>query len=166
MRYRIPAALVLACLIALPSLAAAQIQTRGQGFGIGGVLLPSGSPTVLATTRLGQDLALELGLALRVSSDDDSNDRSDFGIGFGLRKLWNTDERFQPYVGGRLSVTHMSWETRATKHDDTKFGMTGVLGGEYFVMRNLSLLGEVGLGLFFGSFELNTGTRLAAFLYL
>ena len=164
MRYRISVAvaLVLVGLIAIPSLAAAQTQTRGQGFGIGGVLLPSGSPTILGTTRLGDDLALELGIALGFSSDDNSNDRTDFGVGFGLRKLWNTEERFQPYLGGRVSVTHTSWNG----HDDTKLGLTGVLGGEYFVMRNLSLLGEVGLGLYFGSFELNTGTRLAAFLYL
>ncbi len=165
MKHRIPAALALACLIIIPSIAASQTQTRGQGFGIGGVLLPSGSPTVLATTRLGENLALELGVALRVSSDD-SDDQTDFGVGFGLRRLWNTEERFQPYVGGRVNVTHTSRTVREEKHDDTKFGLMGVLGGEYFVMRNLSLLGEVGLGLFFGSFELNTGTRLAAFLYL
>ena len=57
---------------------------------------------------------------------------------------------------------HESWDN----HDDTRFGLTGVLGGEYFVMRNLSVMGEVGLQLAFGSFELSTGTRLAAFLYL
>ena len=50
--------------------------------------------------------------------------------------------------------------------DDTRFGVTAVLGGEYFVVRSISLEAEIGFDLYFGSIELGTSTRLAALFYL
>ncbi len=50
--------------------------------------------------------------------------------------------------------------------DDTTFGVTAILGGEYFITRKLSFEGELGFRLYFGSIEIGTGTRLAALFYL
>jgi hypothetical protein len=147
--------------------AAVCAQSYGDGFGVGGVLLPSGASTVLATTRLGDALALEVGLGLNVY-DDSGNSSSDLGVSAALKKFWSTENNFQPFVGGRVSLSHSSYDNGELmgKGDDTQFGFEGVLGGEYFVTRRLSIDGEVGVGMYFGSFTIGTGTRLAAFLYL
>jgi hypothetical protein len=137
-------------------------QGYGEGLGVGGVFLPVGdSATILVTSRLGEATALEFGLALDVVSDDDY-DSTDFGVSGGIRQYWFTERSFQPFYGGRLSLLHRT----INDSEDTAFGLEGLLGGEYFLARNVSMLGEVGFGVFFGSLELRTGSRLAAFLYL
>jgi len=163
MKYRVLALIVLIGVVALPSTMLAQ--GYGEGLGIGGVLLPDGSPTILVTSRLGESLGLELGVALNVL-DGDNVDRTAFGFGVGLRRHWNVDQKLQPYIGGRATLSYESVQIGSADADDTRFGLIGVLGGEYFVMRNLSITGEIGFGMYFGSFEIGTGTRLAAFLYL
>ena len=163
MKYRTWALIVLIGAVALPSTLFAQ--GYGEGLGIGGVLLPDRTPTVLVTSRLGESLALELGVALNVV-DTDRRDETTFGIGFGLRRHWNVDQKLQPYIGGRATLSHQSIKFGDTDTSEARFGLIGVLGGEYFVMRNLSITGEIGFGMYFGSFEISTGTRLAAFLYL
>lgn len=154
-----------AATLAFPLAAAAQ--SYGEGFGVGGVLLPSGSSTILATTRLGDALALEVGLGLDVFDDGDYSS-SDFGVSGALKKFWNTEGNFQPFVGGRVSLSHSSFDYGELmgSGDETVFGFSGVIGGEYFVTRRVSIDGEVGAGMFFGSIHISTGSRLAAFLYL
>lgn len=147
-------------LTALPSLAAAQ-QSYGDGFGIGGVLLPSGSPILLGTTRIGDDLGVEFALELTVF-DDRSSSVTDIGATVGLKKYLTDRKQFQPFMGGRFGFHHHSTD----KVDDTRFGVTGVVGGEYFITRQLSFEGEVGFDLYFGSIQLGTCTRLAALFYL
>jgi opacity protein-like surface antigen len=153
---------VTVCLVALPS--AAPAQSYGDGFGIGGVLLPSGAGTLLAKTRVGSSLGLEFALALSTYSSKGTSS-SDFSIGVGALQHWNTDSQLQPYLGARFDITNSPYKLGGTDESDTSFGLFGALGAEYFVTKKLSLEGEAALGLHFGSFSMSTGTRLAALLY-
>ncbi|MFH1501528.1 MAG: hypothetical protein ABIG03_00640 [Candidatus Eisenbacteria bacterium] len=144
---------------------AASAQKYGDGFGLGGILLPSGSATILGTTRLGEELGLEIGVGVDLY-DDDGHSSSDFGVSAALKKFWSVESSFQPYAGARFGLAHSSYDHGAGDHDQTLFGFTAFIGGEYFVTKRVSLDGEVGAGMFFGSFHLRTGSRLAAFLYL
>lgn len=155
---------VFVSLLALPFVCAAQ--SYGDGLGLGGVLLPDdGSLIILGTSRLGQSLGVELGVGLDLY-DNDNTSSTNVGVALGLRKFWNTESAFQPFFGGRLSLAHSSWDYGQTEGDDTTVGLSALLGGEYFVTRHVSIEGEVGAGIYFGSFRLATGTRLAAFMYL
>ncbi|MBN2564986.1 MAG: hypothetical protein JXB46_04680 [Candidatus Eisenbacteria bacterium] len=155
---------VLGLLAALPAVAAGQ-QAYGDGFAIGGALLPNGSPQLLGFTRIGENTGIELGLGFDIQDDDRG---SEFKLEAGISvKLYMSDrEQFQPFVGGRFGVKHYSWEADHRDGEDTRFGTTAILGGEYFVTRKLSLEGGLELSMYFGSIELATGTRLAAFFYL
>jgi hypothetical protein len=155
---------VVLALSVLPSVASAQ-HSYGDGFGIGGVLLPSGSPTLVGLTRIGDSLGLEFDLELRVV-DDDGHSETDLGAGIGLKKYLTDRKQFQPFVGGRFGFNHYSNDTPVGDTEDTRFGVTAVLGGEYFITRQISVEGEIGFDLYFGSVELGTGTRLAALFYL
>ena len=151
-------------LTVLPSLAAAQ-HSYGDGFGIGGVLLPSGSPTLLGITRIGDSLGLEFSVALNVQ-DDGSFSSSDLGAAVGVKKYLTDRKQFQPFFGGRFGFHHYSRDNGNVDVDDTRFGVTAVLGGEYFITRKLSFEGELCFDLYFGSIEIGTGSRLAALFYL
>lgn len=148
----------------LPSVACAQ-HTYGDGFGIGGVLLPSGSPVLVGLTRIGDSLGLEFNLELRVV-DDDGHSETELGAAVGVKRYLTDRKQFQPFVGGRFGFQHYSVDTQHGDIEDTRFGLTGVLGGEYFITRQISVEGEIGFDLYFGSVELGTGTRLAALFYL
>ena len=151
-------------LTALPSLAAAQ-HSYGDGFGVGGVLLPSGSPTLLGITRIGDSLGLEFSGGLDVQ-DDGSFSSTDVGAGVGVKKYLTDRKQFQPFFGGRFGFHHHSRDNGRDEVNDTRFGVTAILGGEYFITRELSFEGELNFDLYFGSIEIGTGTRLAALFYL
>jgi hypothetical protein len=181
MSLRTLTALVVISLLLFPLLAAAG--SYGDGFAVGGILLPSGSGTVIGKTRLGDNMAIEVALSLATWSDS-GNSSSDIGFGAGVLLLSGTESQFQPYWGGRLSIGHTSggmgdggfdpadWRSGDERNDDggddshTTFGISGVFGAEYFITKRLSLEGEVGLGMYFGSFSLATETTLAGFIYL
>jgi hypothetical protein len=145
------------CSLASPALS----RGYGDGFGLGGVLVPPGDPAILGTTRLGETLGLEVGVGLDVVSDQDVTDTG-FVVGVAMREYWNVEDQLQPFFGGRASLVYVDQDGR----DDTLVGLSALVGGEYFLTRRVSLLGEVELGLYFGSVEIRTGTRLAAFMYL
>jgi hypothetical protein len=145
------------CSLASPALG----RGYGDGFGLGGVLVPPGDPVILGTTRLGDSVGLEVGVGLDVVSDGDEED-TDFVVGAAMRKYWSVEEQFQPFFGGRASLLYVEHGNR----DETLVGLSALVGGEYFLTRRVSLRGEVELGLYFGSIEIRTGTTLAAFMYL
>jgi len=151
-------------LTVVPTAALAQ-HDYGDGFGIGGVLLPSGSPTLLGTSRFGESLGLEFSLALDIM-DDDHTSVSDVGAGIGVKYYLTDRKQFQPFIGGRFGMDHYSWDDGDTEVEDTQFGVAAMLGGEYFVTRSISFEGEMNFGVSFGSFHMRTGTRLAAMFYL
>lgn len=155
---------VLLSVLVLPAVCGAQ--SYGDGLGIGGVLLPEdGNLVILGTSRLGQSLGIEMGVGLDIY-DNDNASSTDVGVTLALKKFWNTEGAFQPFFGGRFSLMHSSWEYGQADGEDTTVGLSALLGGEYFVTRRVSLEGEVGVGIHFGSFGLATGSRLAAFMYL
>lgn len=158
MSARVVVVLSLLCLICL--LSAAPAAGYGDGFALGGVLMPRGDPVVLGGTRLGDSIGLEVGIGIDVVSDDDDT-TSDFVVSAAMRQFWRTEEEFQPFFGGRASLIYME-----NGKDETLVGLSGLLGGEYFVTKRLSIRGEVDLGLYFGSIRIRTGTALAAFMYL
>jgi opacity protein-like surface antigen len=143
----------------------AYAQNYGDGFGLGGVLLPSGSATILGMTRIGDDIGLEIGVGIDLYDNDDHSS-SDFSVSGAIKKFWSTESTLQPYGGARFGLHHSSYDYGDGSHDDTLFGFSAFIGGEYFVTKRVSLDGEVGVGMYFGSVQVRTGSRLAAFLYL
>jgi len=164
--------LLLVGLLLLPALANAQ--SYGDGLAIGGVLLPSGSGTLLAKTRMGDGLGLEVEFGLATFSEDDYSS-SDLELGAGALFYQGSSDQFQPYWGARFRLCNSSsdgemFEFQPTRDDGdsshTSFGIIGVFGAEYFINKHLSIEGEAGVGAYFGSFSLTTETRLAALLYI
>jgi hypothetical protein len=157
--------IVLLCLVfvlALPTLGRAQ--NYGDGFAIGGVLVPD-SPAILAASRLGDSMGLELGFGLSLY-DGEGTSSTTLSLSGAVKRYWSTGGNFQPYIGGLATLAHSSLDEGEGEANDTLFGFGAVLGGEYFLSRRVSLDGNVGVNLMFGSFSLSTGTRLAAFMYL
>lgn len=156
---------VLIGLAAAPAVASAQ--DYGDGMGIGGVLLPSGSSVLVGKTRLGNELGFEIELAFASMSNDDTSS-TNLGVGAGILKHWNQGNEVQPYVGGRLGISHSSSDMGdfGGESDETSFYLGAALGAEYFVTKKVSIEGEAGVRIIFGSLGIETGTRLAALLYL
>jgi hypothetical protein len=152
-------------LVAAPAIASAQ--NYGDGLGIGGVLLPSGSPLLLGKTRLGNDLGIEIELAF-ASMSNDGMSSTNLGLGAGVLKHWNQGNEVQPFVAGRAGIGHSSSDMGdlGGESSDTSFYIGAGLGAEYFVTKKLSIEGEAGVRLIFGSLGIETGTRLGALLYL
>jgi len=146
---------------------AASAQDYGDGLGIGGVLLPSGSTLLLGKTRVGSEFGVEVEVAFSSMSDDETSS-TDLGLGVGLLKHWNQGNEVQPYVCGRVGIGHTSMDLGEgyDESDETNFYIGAGLGAEYFVTKKLSIEGEAGVRLIFGSIGIATGTRLAALLYL
>jgi opacity protein-like surface antigen len=165
MRSRALFAWVLIGLAAAPAVASAQ--DYGDGMGIGGVLLPSGSSVLVGKTRLGNELGLEIELAFASMSNDDTSS-TNLGVGAGVLKHWNQGNEVQPFVCGRLGISHSSSDMGdfGGESDETSFYLGVGLGAEYFVTKKVSVEGEAGVRLIFGSLGIETGTRLAALLYL
>jgi hypothetical protein len=156
----------LAALALTPAVSSAQ--DYGDGIGIGGVLLPSGSTLLVGKTRLGPEFGIEVELAFSSMSNDDTSS-TDLGVGVGALKHWNQGNEVQPYFGARMGIGHTSadlGEGYGGETDETSFYVGAALGAEYFVTKRLSLEGEAGVRLIFGSLGIATGTRLAALLYL
>lgn len=154
----------LALALTLAGAASAQ-REYGDGFAIGGVLLPSGSPQLLANTRIGESTGIELAAGFDIE-DGDRVSRTELEAGIGLKYYMRGRDQFQPFVGGRFGMRHASWDVAGEDDEETRFGVSAILGGEFFVNRKLSLEGGLEFSMFFGSVELETGSRLAAFFYL
>jgi hypothetical protein len=150
--------LSLLCLVSLSFTALAA--DYGDGFAVGGVLMPSGDPVILGGTRLGDAMGLEVGVGIDVVSEDDDR-TSDFIVSGAMRRFWKTEEQFQPFFGGRLSLLYVE-----DGNDETLIGLSVLFGGEYFVSKRVSIRGEIDLGIYFGSIRVRTGTALGAFMYL
>jgi hypothetical protein len=119
------------------------------GFNVGFGDSALGEPGVVMISGkyfIQNDIALIAGFGAQASSGDVSSDF--FGISFGVRKYLKLSD-FAPFVGGKLSF-------EKTKNDingiDRKvFDVSAVLGAEYFLHKQFSIEGSVGLG--FGSVD-------------
>ncbi|MGV8933160.1 MAG: hypothetical protein ACOH1I_00945 [Gallionellaceae bacterium] len=84
-----------------------------------------------------RDLALIAGAGLGINGGDAKG--NDIGFTGGIRKYLKTDD-FAPFVGARLKYT----STRDANL--TAIGVIAEAGAEYFISRQFSLEGRVGLG--------------------
>jgi len=93
---------------------------------------------------LANDVALIAGLGFQASSGD--QDANYFGISAGVRKYLRIDE-FAPFVEGRFSYINENIDVDNIDRDT--FDVSALFGAEYFLNRQFSIEGSVGLG--FGS---------------
>ena len=93
---------------------------------------------------LENDVALIAGVGFQASSGD--LDANYFGISAGVRKYLRIDE-FAPFVEGRFSYVTETIDINGIDRDT--FDVSALFGAEYFLNRQFSIEGSVGLG--FGS---------------
>jgi len=101
---------------------------------------------------LANDVALTAGIGLQASSGD--LDADYFGISAGVRKYLRIDE-FAPFVEGKLSYVTEHIDIQGIDKDT--FDVSAVFGAEYFLYKQFSIEGSVGLG--FGSVDDNTSHK-------
>jgi hypothetical protein len=90
---------------------------------------------------LAGDLALIAGVGFQASSGD--QDANFFGISAGVRKYLKIDQ-FAPFVEGRF--TYVNERIDINNIDRDTFDVSAVFGAEYFLNRQFSIEGSVGLG--------------------
>jgi hypothetical protein len=93
---------------------------------------------------LENDVALIAGVGFQASGGD--QDANFFGFSAGVRKYLKIDE-FAPFVEGRFS--YMTETIDINNIDRDIFDVSALFGAEYFLNRQFSIEGSVGLG--FGS---------------
>jgi hypothetical protein len=91
---------------------------------------------------IANDVALIAGFGFQASSGD--QDANVFGISAGVRKYLRIDE-FAPFVEGRFS--YVTENIDSSNIDRDTFDVAGVFGAEYFLNRQFSIEGSVGIGL-------------------
>ncbi len=142
------AAVVAAVALAVP--AAAQEQRRT--LGIGASINPdaSFSPTVeiYVPINLGQ-LRLEPSIGIFTQDrDGPGNDTSDVTLGIGAFYVMPLAAQADMYVGGRLKLNFASVDDGVNDDSDTDLTVAAALGGEYYLVPQLSLGLEAQLGLY------------------
>lgn len=100
-----------------------------------GVIMVSGKYLVL------DDLAITAGVGLQASSGD--LDADFFSLSGGVRKYFRTDE-FAPFLEGKF--TYVSEDIDALGVDKTIADFSANFGAEYFLHKQFSIEGSVGLG--------------------
>jgi hypothetical protein len=88
------------------------------------------------------DVALIAGVGFQASSGD--QDANFFGISAGVRKYLRIDE-FAPFVEGKFS--YLTETIDINNIDKDTFDVSAVFGAEYFLHRQFSIEGSVGIGL-------------------
>ncbi len=88
------------------------------------------------------DLALIAGFGAQASSGDVDNNF--FGFSVGVRKYLKVSD-FAPFFGGKLSYEKRKDDLNGI--DRTVIDVAGVFGAEYFLHKQFSIEGSIGLGL-------------------
>ncbi len=101
-----------------------------------GVIMVSGKYLVL------NDLAITAGVGLQASGGDLNADF--FSLSGGVRKYFKTDE-FAPFIEGKF--TYVSEDIDILGVDRTTAEFSANFGAEYFLHKQFSIEGSVGLGL-------------------
>lgn len=89
-----------------------------------------------------KDLAIVAGFGLR--SDGGDADASYLSFMGGVRKYFKNDD-FAPFFGGQLKVV-MEEDDNSDPNETTIFDLSAVVGAEYFLGKQFSLEGSIGLG--------------------
>ena len=87
------------------------------------------------------DLAIVAGFGLRTDGGD--ADATYLSFAGGVRKYFKTDD-FAPFFGGQLKIV-MDEDDNAGI-DETTFDLSALVGAEYFLGKQFSLEGSIGLG--------------------
>ncbi len=91
-----------------------------------------------------KDMAITAGFG--VQSDGGDADGTYFSITGGFRKYLKTDD-FAPFVGGQLAITSVkASENNVDTVDLTVIDLSAMFGAEYFIGKQFSLEGSVGIG--------------------
>ena len=123
------------------------LQAGSLGFNVGfgdSALGNNGVINVSGRYFIMNDLAIQAGVGIQTSSGD--VDAKFFGTSIGVRKYFRTDD-FAPFVEGKFSYE----QEKMNGNDITTFGLAGNFGAEYFLHRQFSVEGSVGIG--FGSVD-------------
>ncbi len=96
---------------------------------------------------IANDLAITAGIGFQMNSGD--LDGTFLSINAGIRKYLKTDD-FAPFVGGQFSyVTYDASKPEAAGGkfvDFTGYEFDGLLGAEYFLGKQFSIEGSIGIG--------------------
>lgn len=90
---------------------------------------------------LASDVALIAGIGFQASSGD--QDANFFGITGGVRKYLKIDE-FAPFVEGKFTYVNETIDIQGIDRDT--FDVSAGFGAEYFLSRQFSIEGNVGIG--------------------
>ena len=91
------------------------------------------------------DLAITAGLGLQMTSGDLDGSYLSFNV--GIRKYLKTDD-FAPFIGGRFAYLSYDASLGSSKFIDfTAWEFDGLVGAEYFLAKQFSIEGSVGLGI-------------------
>ena len=116
------------------------------GFNVGfgnSVFGDSGVVTINGKYFVMDDLAIVAGIGTRVSSGD--RDADYYSLSGGARKYLKTTE-LAPFIEARFTFAREKDNTSGPMVDQTAFDVGVIFGGEYFLHKQLSLEGGVGLG--------------------
>jgi hypothetical protein len=119
------------------------------GFNVGFGDSALGEPGVVTITGkyfIQNDLALLAGFGVQGSSGDVAADFFAFSV--GVRKYLKVSD-FAPFVGGKLSYEKEKSDLNGI--DRTVVDLSGVVGAEYFLHKQFSIEGSIGIG--FGSVD-------------
>jgi hypothetical protein len=115
------------------------------GFNVGFGDSALGEPGVVMITGkylVQSDLAVLAGFGMQTSSGDADSDF--FGFSVGVRKYLKISD-FAPFFGGKLSYEKEKNDFNGI--DRTVIDIAGVFGAEYFLHKQFSIEGSIGLGL-------------------
>jgi hypothetical protein len=147
MTLRLAAALA-ALALAVP--AAAQQQRRTVG--VGASITPDAdfSPTIeiYVPIQIAPQFRLEPSLGIFTTDAEGRNDISNVTVGIGAFYVMPLAAAADMYAGARLKLNFASWDDGVNDDSDTDFLLAGALGGEYYLVPQLSLGVEAQLGLY------------------
>ena len=90
---------------------------------------------------IAKDLAVTAGIGLQVDGGDAKG--TYFSINGGIRKYLKVDD-FAPFIGGQVTIVSSNVDSN---NNVTLFDLAGMFGAEYFMNKQFSLEGAVGIGL-------------------
>lgn len=155
----IAAALIMAFGIIAGSASAAasannSLKSGSFGFNVGlgdSLFGDKGAVTISGKYLIMNDLAILAGVGMQGSSGD--LDANYFSTSVGARKYLKVDD-FAPFVGGKFSYASEKNNT-AGNINQKAFDLSGNFGAEYFLHKQFSIEGSVGIG--FGTVKDKTG---------
>jgi hypothetical protein len=137
--------------------AANSLKSGSFGFNVGlgdSLFGDKGAITISGKYLIMNDLAVLVGVGMQGSSGD--LDANYFSTSVGARKYLKIDD-FAPFVGGTFSYASEKNNT-AGNINRKAFDLSGNFGAEYFLHKQFSIEGSVGIG--FGTVEDKTGPNL------